>query len=91
MAEWMPNFKTTPYVSGMTCVALATGIAKKALRGRYHDCTQDLDDIIAQANTLEQDPDLYGLSVKFLGDMPNDGGMENRPGEEPVPFPEVDE
>jgi len=70
----------------MTCVALATGIAKDVLRGRYLDCEQDLGDILEQRELLRKDESFYNLGVKFLGGLPNDGGMENRDAEEKFQF-----
>lgn len=70
----------------MTSVALATGIAKDVLRGRYYDCEHDLGDVLKQAEILHQNPALYSLSMQFLGGLQNDGGMENREPEKPFRF-----
>lgn len=83
---WVPKFKGSPYVPGMVSVALATGIGKDTLRGRYFDCEHDLGDVLEQKEVLDADPELHSLGVKFLGGQPNDGGMEHREAEEPVPF-----
>ena len=76
----------SPYLNGMTCVALACGVAKDCLRGRYIDVEHDLEDIIKQADVLKADKDLYGLVTKFPGGMKNDGGGERAP-ETPFEFP----
>ncbi|KAI9740612.1 MAG: hypothetical protein M1834_005193 [Cirrosporium novae-zelandiae] len=86
LPQWVKNFKTSPYLVGMTSVALATGIAKDVLRGRYYDCEQDLDDVLSQKEILQKNPELYGMGVPFLGGLPNDGGMELREGERPFEF-----
>lgn len=57
----------------MVCVALATGLAKRALRGRYFDVEQDLEDVLAQEAALAADPDLYVLGTRFLGGLANSG------------------
>lgn len=57
----------------MVCVALASGIGKRALRGKYFDVNQDLEDIIAQEETLKEHPNLYGLHTSFLGEWPDHG------------------
>ncbi|KAK1948746.1 NAD(P)-binding protein [Colletotrichum sublineola] len=81
------NFKDTPHLSGMVSVALATGVAKKALSGRYFDAEHDLEDVIAQTEALEADRLLYSLHTKFPNDMPNSGGTVFLPAEEPFVFP----
>ncbi|KAI1849972.1 hypothetical protein JX265_003345 [Neoarthrinium moseri] len=83
----LDHFKDSPYLTGMASVALATGIAKNILRGKYFDVEQDLEDVISQASEFEADPELYTLHTKFLGGLPNDGGTELRPAEDPVSFP----
>ncbi|KAF5534518.1 Dehydrogenase reductase SDR family member 7B [Fusarium phyllophilum] len=60
--EILKGFKDTPYLSGMTSVALATGIAKEVLRGKYFDAQHDLEDVIAQASVLKANPELYTLA-----------------------------
>ncbi|KAK3347959.1 hypothetical protein B0H65DRAFT_160894 [Neurospora tetraspora] len=57
----------------MTCVALASGIAKHVLRGKYVDVGQDLEDILAQAEAINQDENLYSLHTSFLGGLGNGG------------------
>lgn len=72
----------------MVSVALATGIGKEILRGRYLDCDQDLEDIIRQGDVLKSDPQLNSLNVSFLGGLPNDGGTGNLPLEKPFAMPD---
>ena len=55
----------------MTCVALATGLAKHVLRGKYVDVGQDLEDILAQAEAIKRDENLYSLHTTFLGGLGN--------------------
>ena len=57
----------------MVCVALATGVGRRALRGKYVDVGQDLEDVLAQADALAADPDLYMLHTRFLGELTNAG------------------
>lgn len=57
----------------MVCVALATGVGKKVLRGKYFDVGQDLEDVLAQAEAIKADPDLYSLHTSFLGELTNSG------------------
>ncbi|KAI1036156.1 hypothetical protein LB504_011380 [Fusarium proliferatum] len=87
MAQVLEGFKDSPYLSGMVSVALATGIAKDCLNGRYFDVQQDLEHVITQAQALKANPDLYTLQVGFLGGLPNDGGTENISPEKPFIFP----
>jgi hypothetical protein len=70
----------------MTSVALATGVAKEALRGRYYDVTQDLEEVIAQADEIKKDRLLYGLGTKFLGELDN-YNVVPQPLETPFEFP----
>ncbi|SCN83851.1 uncharacterized protein FFB20_07062 [Fusarium fujikuroi] len=87
MAQVLEGFKDSPYLSGMVSVALATGIAKDCLNGRYFDVQQDLEHVITQAQALKANPDLYTLQVGFLGGLPNDGGTENIAPEKSFIFP----
>ncbi|EMT72630.1 Dehydrogenase/reductase SDR family member 7B [Fusarium odoratissimum] len=87
MAQVLENFKDSPYLSGMVSVALATGIAKDCLNGRYFDVQQDLGDVLAQASALRDHSDLYKMQVAFLGDLPNNGGTENTAPEKAFNFP----
>ncbi len=72
-ANTLDVYNDSPYLNGMVCVALATGVGKAALRGRYFDVGQDLEDVLAQAAALKADPDLYGLHTSFLGELGNTG------------------
>ncbi|KAH7176169.1 hypothetical protein EDB81DRAFT_850149 [Dactylonectria macrodidyma] len=87
LLDSLKDFKDSPYLSGMVSVALATGIAKEALKGKYFDAQQDLEDVIAQTSAIRADPELHTLNTSFLGGLKNDGGTERRPAEEPYPFP----
>jgi len=87
MEETLQGFKDSPYLSGMVCVALATGIAKDILKGRYFDVQHDLEDIIAQGEIVQNIPDIYGLHTTFPGQLPNDGGTELLPAEPHFEFP----
>ncbi|KAM5513626.1 3-oxoacyl-(acyl-carrier-protein) reductase [Fusarium oxysporum f. sp. phaseoli] len=87
LAQVLENFKDSPYLSGMVSVALATGIAKDCLNGKYFDVQQDLGDVIAQASALRDHSDLYKMQVAFLGDLPNNGGTENIAPEKAFNFP----
>lgn len=66
-------YNDSPYLNGMVCVALAAGVGKKLLRGRYIDVGQDLEDILAQPEALTENPDLYMLHTSFLGGLKNGG------------------
>jgi hypothetical protein len=74
---WFANaldvYNDSPYLNGMVCVALATGIGKRVLRGKYFDVGQDLEDVLAQAEAIKADPDLYSLHTSFLGELTNSG------------------
>jgi hypothetical protein len=84
--KWLDLYTDSPYLNGMTCVALATGVAKTALKGKYLDVGQDLGDIIAQKAAL-QNSEMYSLHTTFLGSLLNDGGPADRPKVEPFVFP----
>lgn len=71
MKGWLGMYTDSPYLNGMVCVALATGVAKEALRGRYFDVGHDLEDVIAQTECIKKDPGLYSLGVRFLGSLSN--------------------
>lgn len=81
------GMKDSAHLSGMVSVALASGIAKRVLRGRYFDIQQDLEDVVAQVEAIENNPDLYSLHMRFLGGLPNDGGTEHTVPEEKFEFP----
>lgn len=88
--EQISHFKDSPYLSGMTAVALATGLAKRALNGRYFDVQHDLEDVVSQSRIIQEDTELYSLHTKFLAGLPNNGGTEH---EQPGPrfdFPGFD-
>ncbi|AEO67846.1 uncharacterized protein THITE_2049423 [Thermothielavioides terrestris NRRL 8126] len=72
-ANTLDVYNDSPYLNGMVCVALAAGVAKRALRGRYFDVGQDLEDVLAQEAALAADPDLYALHTRFLGGLANGG------------------
>ncbi|KAH7258859.1 uncharacterized protein BKA55DRAFT_638480 [Fusarium redolens] len=86
-AEWKKRFTGSPHLVGMSCVALATGIAKDALRGRYYDVEQDLEDVIAQAPLLKADPLLHTLNISMLGSMEREEGAIAREAEKSFDFP----
>ncbi|KAK0713929.1 hypothetical protein B0T26DRAFT_753985 [Lasiosphaeria miniovina] len=72
-AKALDIYNDSPYLNGMVCVALATGLARTALRGKYIDVGQDLEDVLAQAAAIAQNPELYSLHTSFLGGLPNGG------------------
>ncbi|KAK3989750.1 hypothetical protein QBC44DRAFT_327056 [Cladorrhinum sp. PSN332] len=69
-------YNDSPYLNGMVCVALAAGLGKDVLRGRYFDVNQDLEDVLAQGEALKSDEDLYRLHTTFLGGLKNGGVPE---------------
>jgi hypothetical protein len=71
MTGWLDMYTDSPHLKGMVCVALATGIAKEALKGKYCDVERDLEDIIAQTEYIKRDPGSYSLGVRFLGSLSN--------------------
>ncbi len=79
-------YNDSPYLSGMVSVALATGIAKDALRGKYFDVGQDLEDVLAQGEAIKKNPDLYSLHTSFLNGLAN-GNWGTAPSDEPFDFP----
>lgn len=85
----LQGFKDTPHLSGMTSVALATGIAKDVLKGKYFDVQHDLGDVLMQASAITANPSLYTLGVSFPGGLPNDGGTELLNAEVPYDFPSL--
>ena len=87
-------YDDSPYLNGMVCVALATGIAKDCLRGRYFDVGQDLEDVLAQREVVKKEGDsLYMLHTSFLGGVGNAGvggpsiNLEGGKGEGGFEFP----
>ena len=71
----------------MVSVALATGLAKDALRGKYFDVGQDLEEVVAQTSAIRSNSDLYSLHTTFLGGLANDGGPPDRVRDAPFNFP----
>jgi hypothetical protein len=71
--EFQKTFKTSLDIPGQTCVYLASGKAKHALKGKYFDCEQDIQTVVDNASEIAKH-DLYELKVDFLGGLPNDGG-----------------
>ena len=88
---WFTNvldaYNDSPYLNGMVCVALATGIAKDALRGKYFDVVQDLEDVIAQTAAIKANPELYSLHTSFVGGLSNLGPPPETTRDEPFEFP----
>ena len=79
-------YNDSPHLNGMVCVALAAGVAKEALKGKYFDVGQDLEDVVNQAAAIRADPELYSLHTNFLGGLSN-GNPVDRPSDEPFDFP----
>jgi hypothetical protein len=71
---WLPNFKTSRFLCGATCVFIATGKAK-LLKGRYFDCEQDIGHVLSEGKEEIIEKDLYRMKIDFLGGLPNDGGI----------------
>ncbi|EXA32392.1 hypothetical protein NW756_006281 [Fusarium oxysporum] len=88
LAEWTKRFTGSPYLAGMPCVGLATGIAKDALMGRYYDVEQDLEDIIPQAALLKADPLLHTLHISMFGSLEREEGVIAREAEASFDFPD---
>jgi hypothetical protein len=74
MKNWLPLFKTSRFLCGATCVYIASGKAK-ILKGRYFDCEQDIEAVVAGGKSEIIDKDLYRMKIEFLGGLPNDGGI----------------
>lgn len=73
----MDRYNDSPYLNGMTCVALATGLAKDLLRGRYFDVGQDLEDVLALGPAaIRADADLYTLHTRYQGAVPQGGPLD---------------
>ncbi|KAH6999408.1 hypothetical protein EDB80DRAFT_883760 [Ilyonectria destructans] len=70
-ASFHTLFKTSPEVPAGICAFLAAGHGK-ALRGKYFDCEQDINTVIAGGRKALDG--LYELKVEFAGGLPNDGG-----------------
>ena len=77
IAQGFEDFQKTFCVSldvpGQTCVYIASGKAKHALKGKYFDCEQNIQTVVDHAAEIQKDG-LYELEVRFLGGLPNDGG-----------------
>ena len=76
--RWVENFKSSVELCAATCVFVATGAVKAALKGRYFDSEHDMQafvDPAAQEEILSKD--LHTLRVSFLGGLPNDGGSSS--------------
>ncbi|KAK8022211.1 hypothetical protein PG993_012978 [Apiospora rasikravindrae] len=86
LTQRVDGYNDSPYLNGMTCVALATGIARQVLRGRYFDVGQDLEDVLASAGeaAIQADPELYTLHTRYLGTVPDSSGAVL---DEPFAFP----
>ncbi len=82
-------YNDSMYLSGMVSVALATGVAKEALRGRYFDVGHDLEDVLAYGDEIKASPELYSLHTSFVGGLSN-WAMGPRPNEAPLGFPGFD-
>lgn len=85
---WLDIYTDSPYLNGMTCVALANGVAKDVLRGKYFDVGHDLEDVIAQSEAINSDPELYSLHTTFPGGLSNLNPTE-RPNDQPFDFPGI--
>ncbi|OIW22844.1 NAD(P)-binding protein [Coniochaeta ligniaria NRRL 30616] len=83
---WLDIYTDSPYLNGMTCVALANGVARDILKGKYFDVGHDLEDVIAQSEAIKSDPELYSLHTTFPCGLSNLNPME-RPKDEPFDFP----
>src|SRR5271169_5072780 len=71
--DFQKMFKVSLDVPGQTCVYIASGKAKHALKGKYFDCEQNIQTVVDNASEIVE-KDLYELKVDFLGGLPNDGG-----------------
>ncbi|CAK7203872.1 hypothetical protein SEUCBS139899_006622 [Sporothrix eucalyptigena] len=79
-------YNDSMHLSGMVSVALANGVAKKALRGRYFDVGHDLEDVLAYSAEIEASPEFYSLHTSFVGGLSN-FSWGGRPNEAPFDFP----
>ncbi len=87
--DWLNAYIDSPYLNGMVCVALASGVAKDVLRGKYFDVEHDLEDVLAQGDTIKKNPDLFSLHTTFLGSIQSRGALLTKL-EEPFNFPGTD-
>jgi hypothetical protein len=85
--NWLDIYRDSPHLNGMVCVALAAGVAKNTLRGKYFDVGQDLEDVISQPEALKADPELYSLHTNFLGGLSNLAFDFDQPPAEEFEFP----
>jgi NAD(P)-dependent dehydrogenase (short-subunit alcohol dehydrogenase family) len=69
-------FRADPALPGQVCAFLAAGKGK-ALRGKYFDCEQNIEQVLSQGREGLQG--LYDLKVDFMGGLPNDGGAVPAP------------
>lgn len=69
----LPKMIVSRFLCGATCVYIASGKAK-VLKGRYFDCEQDIGYVVSHPEEIVEE-DLYRLGVRFLGGLPNDGGI----------------
>lgn len=80
-------YNDSAHLSGMTSVALAAGVAKHVLRGRYYDVGQDLGDVLDKhGDEIAGSNELYYLHTSFVGGLSN-GSMGGRPDEPVFEFP----
>ena len=78
-AKFHSMFRADPALPGQVCAYLAAGKGK-ALRGKYFDCEQQIDQVLAQGRDGLKG--LYELKVEFVGGLPNDGGAVPTPHED---------
>jgi len=73
--KWVKNFNTSLDLAAAVCVLLATGRARKILKGRYIDCEHDFEALTTPEAAEEiVGGNLHTLEVRFLGGLSNDGG-----------------
>lgn len=68
-------FNCSLSLCGQTCVYFAAG--KKALRGRYFDCEQDVGYVSSMGDEIWENS-LYDLKVEFFGWLANRWGLNPR-------------
>jgi len=71
--DFQKTFCVSLDIPGQTCVYLASGKGKHALKGKYFDCEQDIQTVVDHTAEIQKEG-LYELEVRFLGGLPNDGG-----------------
>ena len=89
MTGWLDMYNDSPYLNGMVCVALATGVGKDSLRGKYFDVGQDLEDVVSEGAAIRANPELYALHTTFLGELSN-LSPPGKPQDAPFEFPGFD-